>query len=124
MLITNQRNRKISHLIEFAIHDFCKLLGCSYYTRDEAIMVQNDDEDLFYLYPEFGERSYNINIVCMIYQKLSISELTILRAIYKGEIVSEYLQEADTSFWFLDDTRLVFSGMNYSAASRRSIKRA
>jgi hypothetical protein len=43
MLDTKQRNRKIFHLIQSAIHDFCKVLECSYYSREESIMVQFEE---------------------------------------------------------------------------------
>lgn len=64
MLDIKKRNRKICHLIESSIHDFCKLLGTSYYSREGEIMVQYD---IFYVYPEFNENNYNINIICMVF---------------------------------------------------------
>ena len=109
MLNSKQRNRKISHLIESAIHDFCKVLGCSYYTRDEAIMVQNDDDDLFFVFPEFNNDNYKININCMVFSDLTLSRTTKLKEVYRSDVVADYLAEAKASLWFLDDTRMVMS---------------
>lgn len=73
MLTNEQRNRKISQLIESAIHDFCKILGCNYYSNNEAIMLQLEGKDLFYIYPEFDKDDYKININCIVFSDLTIS---------------------------------------------------
>lgn len=109
MLNTKQRNREISHLIETTVHDFCKVLECSYTYNKEAIMVAQEDEDLFYVYPEFNEADYDINIICMVYSDLSISKAAKLKEVYKSEEVAEYIDEAGASLWFMDDSRLVMS---------------
>jgi hypothetical protein len=111
MLNNEHRNRKIFNIIKFTIHDFCKVLECSYSCNKEAIMVQHENEDLFYVYPEFNEREYEINFVCMVYSDLPISRKIKLKEVYKSEEVAEFIDEAETSLWFLDDTRLVMSGM-------------
>jgi hypothetical protein len=109
MLNTQKRNRKIFHHIESAIHDFCIVLECSYISNKEAIMVQHENEDLFYIYPEFNKNDYEINIVCMVYSNLPISKTSKLKEIYKEDEITEYLKDAESSLWFLDDTRLVMS---------------
>ena len=109
MLDIKQRNRKIFHLIEIAIHDFCKVLGTSYYTKEGAIMVQHENEDLFYLYLEFHQHSYKININCLVFQDLTMSKTAKLKEVYRLDGVADYLSEAEASLWFLDDTRLVLS---------------
>jgi hypothetical protein len=114
---TQQRNRKIFHLIESAIHDFCKVLECSYSSNKEAIMVQFENEDLFYIYPEFNERDYDINLVCMVYSDLPISKTAKLLEIYKSDEIAEYLDEAKATLWFLDDSRLVMSCVSSSRYS-------
>lgn len=109
MLDTKQRNKKIFHILESTIHDFCKVLGCSYFIKEKAIMVQHDNEDVFYIYPEFNERDYDINIVCMIFQNLTISKTAKLKEVYNSDEIAEFVNEAGASLWFLDDTRLVMS---------------
>ena len=106
---TKQRNLKILHLIESIIHDFCKVLGASYYTNEEAVMVSYEKEDLFYVFPEFNKDSYNININCIVFQDLTMSKAAKLRAIYKSDEVADYIRECDSSLWFLDDSRLIIS---------------
>jgi len=106
---TKQRNRKIFLLIESTINDFCKVLGCSYYTEEEAIMVQLEGFDLFYVYTEFNKTNYIINIVCMVYQDLTISKTAKLKEVYNSEEIAKFVNEAGASLWFLDDTRLVMS---------------
>lgn len=117
MLTTKQRNRKIFHLIESAIKDFCKLLKCSYYTKEEGIMVQFEDEDLFFVYPEFEKGNFTININCFVYTDLALSKAAKLKAVYKADNIAEYIDEARTLLWFLDDSRLV---MSYVSSSRYS----
>jgi len=124
MLTNKQRNRKIFHLLESAIHDFCKVLECSYTSNKEAIMVAHENEDLFYVYPEFNEADYDINIVCMVYSDLSISKRTKLKEIYKSDEVAEFIDEARSSLWFLDDTRLVISIIEKSTYSEFAILRS
>jgi hypothetical protein len=72
-------------------------------------MVQHENEDLFYIYPEFNKNDYEINIVCMVYSNLPISKTSKLKEIYKEDEITEYLKDAESSLWFLDDTRLVMS---------------
>jgi hypothetical protein len=114
---TEQRNRKILHLIESAIHDFCKILECSDTSNKEALMVEHNGEDLLYVYPEFNKNDYNINIVCMVYSDLPISKTTKLKEVYRSEEITEYIAEAKSSLWFFDDSRLV---MSYASSSRYS----
>lgn len=109
MLTTKQRNRKIFHMIKSAIHDFCKVLECSYTSNSEAIMVEYEGEDLFYVYPEFNEGDYDINIVCTVFSELTISKTTKLKEVYRSDEIAEYLDEVKASLWFLDDSRLVMS---------------
>jgi len=121
MLNTKQRNRKIFHLMEAAIHDFCKVLECSYTSNKEAIMVEYENEDLFYVYPEFNKDSYEININCMVYSDLAISKTTKLKEVYRSEEIAEFIDEARSSLWFLDDTRLVISSIEKSNYSEFAI---
>ena len=114
---TEQRNRKIFHLIKSAIHDFCKVLECGYTSNSETIMVQFENEYLFYVYPEFNESDYEISIVCMVYSELPTSKAAKLREIYRSEEVADYITEAGVDLWFLDDKTLVTSHtieLNYS----------
>ena len=117
MLDNKQRNRKIIHIMESAIHDFCKVLGTSYYSVEGATMVQYEEQDLFYVYPEFHKREYHINIVCMVFQDLAISKTAKLKEIYNSEEIAEFVNEARASLWFLDDTRLVMSSIEKSSYS-------
>ena len=117
MLNTNQRNRKIFHMIKSAIHDFCKVLECRYTSNKKAIMVEHEGEDLFYVYLEFNEGDYDINIVCTVFSELTISKTTKLKEVYRSEEIAEYLDEAKASLWFLDDSRLV---MSYVSSSQYS----
>lgn len=109
MLEAKQRNRKINHIIESSINDFCKVLKATYYKNDEAVIVSYENEDLFYVFPEFDERNYDINIICLVFQDLGISKAAKLREIYNADEVVEYVRECDSSLWFLDDSRLVMS---------------
>ena len=118
---TKQRNRKIFHMIKSAIQDFCKVLECSYTSNKEAIMVEHENEDLFYVYPEFNEGDYDINIVCTVFSELTISKTTKLKEVYRSEEIAEYLDEAKSSLWFLDDTRLVMSIIEKSTYSEFAI---
>lgn len=115
--MTEQRNTKISHLIESAIKDFCKLLKCSYYTKEEGIMVQFEKEDLFFVFPEFENDNFTININCFMYSDLALSKATKLKAVYKVDEVAEYIDEAGTLLWFLEDTNLI---MSYVSSSQYS----
>lgn len=47
-------------------------------------MVQHENEDLFYVYPEFNQDSSEININCIVYSDLPISKMTKLKEIYKS----------------------------------------
>ena len=94
--MTEQRNRKISHQIESAIKDFSKLLKCSYYAKEAGIMVQFEDEDLFFVFPEFEKDNFTININCFVYTDLALSKATKLKAVYKSDDIAEYIHEAGT----------------------------
>ena len=121
MLDTKQRNRKIFHTIKSAIHDFCKVLECSYTSNTEAIMVQHEEQDLFYVYPEFNEGDYDINIVCTVFSDLTISKTTKLKEVYRSDEIAEFIYEDKSSLWFLDDTRLVMSIIEKSTYSEFAI---
>lgn len=124
MLSTKQRIRKIFHTIKSAIHDFCKVLECSYSCNKEAIVVAHENEDLFYVYPEFNESDYEINIICMVYSELSISNTAKLKEIYKSGEIAEFIDEAGSSLWFMDDSSLVMSSIEKSTYSDFAILRS
>jgi hypothetical protein len=111
---TKKRNLKIFHLVESTIHDFCKVLECSHYCNNEAIMVQFEGTDLCYIYPEFNKGNFDVNIICMVFQDLSISKAAKLKEIYKSDEIAEFIKEIESNFWFLDDSRLV---MGYVSSS-------
>ena len=121
MLDTNQRNRHIFHLIESAIHDFCKVLGCNYSSNKEAIFVSHENEELFFVFPEFNKGNFTINISCFVYTDLTLSKTTKLNTVYKADEIAEYIYEADSSLWFIDDTRLVMSYVSSSQYSDYTI---
>ncbi len=45
----------------------------------------------------------------MVFPDLSISKAAKLREIYKEDEIAEYLKEAESNLWFLDDTKLVMA---------------
>jgi len=109
MLDTKKRDLKIFHLIESAIHDFCKVLECTYTSNSEAIMIQHENEDLFYVYPEFHKNDYVININCLVFQDLTMSKTAKLEEVYRHDVVADYIIEVEASLFFLDDSRLLMS---------------
>ena len=121
MLDTNQRNRHIFHLIESAIHDFCKVLGCNYSSNKEAIFVSHENEELFFVFPEFNKGNFTINISCFVYTDLPLSKTSKLNTVFKADEIAEYIYEADSSLWFIDDARLVMSNVNSSQYSDYAI---
>jgi hypothetical protein len=108
MLSTKQRNKKISHLIESTINDFCKVFGMNYFINDEVILVRYEDEELFYIYLEYNEVSYDININCVVFSDLTVSKTTRLREVHKSSEVADYLRECDSGLWFYD-CRMIMS---------------
>jgi hypothetical protein len=84
-------------------------------------MVQHENEDLFSVYAEFNKSDYEINIICMVYSDLPISKTAKLKEVYKSDEVAEFIDEASTSLWFLDDTRLVISSIEKSRYSEFAI---
>lgn len=109
MLDINQRNKKIFHLIESTIRDFCKILGTSYASNKEAILVEYENEHLFYVHPEFNKNNFTITINCLVYTNLPISKTSKLKSIYKSEEIADYIKDADIDLWFLNDQSLVIT---------------
>lgn len=121
MLDTEQRNRKISHLIESAVQDFCRLMECSYYDDKEGIMVQFKKEDLLFVFPDFHKDYFTINIYGLVYTDLTLSKSNKLKAVYKADEVAEYINAAGTTLWFLTDTVLTMSFVSTSQYSDYAI---
>jgi len=42
------RNRKILHLVDMAIKEFCRLLGYTYEKSEETYLVMEDNKNLFW----------------------------------------------------------------------------
>ena len=118
---TNQRNKKIFHLVESAIHDFCKVLECNYSSNKEAIFVSHENEELFFVFPEFNKGHFTINISCFVYTDLPLSKTSKLNTVFKADEIAEYIYEADSSLWFIDDARLVTSSVSSSQYSDYAI---
>lgn len=74
-------------------------------------MAQLDGADLCYIYPEFNNNNYEININCMVYSELTISKTTKLKEVYRSNEIAEYLEGTKASLWFLDDSRLIMSSI-------------
>ena len=72
-------------------------------------MVQFEKEDLFFAIPEFSKVDFTINIKCFVYTELAINKATKLKAVYKADDIDEYIRDARTSLWFLDDTNVIMS---------------
>lgn len=114
MLDTKQRNEKIFQLMQSAIHDFCKILGCNHFSKNnEVIMVHYKNEEVLFAYPEFNKNDYDINVICMVYENLTMSETAKLKEIYNSEEFTEFIKETEDNIWFLDDSRVVV-GFTYT----------
>lgn len=92
MLNIEQRNRKIFHIIESTVSDFCKVLDCQYYRNAESILVTHEEKDLFFVFPEFHKHVYNVNINCIVFSDLPTSKAAKIRAIYRKDEIADYIR--------------------------------
>ncbi|MCB0746658.1 MAG: hypothetical protein KDC90_04265 [Ignavibacteriae bacterium] len=107
MLVTEQRNRHIFHIIESAIKDYCRLFGTTYTSNHESMLVSFNNKDLLFLLPEFDEKVFRIITFCFVLTDLSISESKKLRDVYKNDSIAEMLKGSDSTLRFMDDSNLV-----------------
>ena len=102
-----QRNTEINQLVKSTVLDFCRIFDGGYLVNDEAIFADYNDEDLFYVFPDFEEKNFDVIINCFVFSDLTISQAAKLREIYKSEEVENYCREANTSLWFHEDENLM-----------------
>ncbi|MHA1665514.1 MAG: hypothetical protein ACTSVW_06735 [Candidatus Njordarchaeales archaeon] len=86
-----ERNRKISHLIESVIRDYCRIYNTIAEAIDDGMIVYYNDEPLYYLGIEFNESGYDICFNGFVFSNLPMSEVTMLREIYKDDDLTEFL---------------------------------
>jgi len=104
---TKQQNEKITKLIKATVKDYSKIFNGGYLVNEEAIFADYNDEQLFYVFPDFEENKFDIIINCFIFSDLTISQAVKLKEIYKSEEVEEYCREANVSLWFHEDENLM-----------------
>ena len=108
MTYTETRNRKITHLIESTITDFCKLYNATYEKEDESIIVFTDlHEPWFFAYPIFNENNFEIAIKAFVYHDLKLSQATKLREVYKTDNIVEFLSDNGMMMHFHEDLHLL-----------------
>jgi hypothetical protein len=102
-------NRKISHLIESTITDFCKLYKATYEKKmDEPIVVFAEQQTpWFYVYPIFNDDNFEIAIKTFVYYDLQFSKATKLREVYKADNIVEFLNDNGMMMHFHEDLHLL-----------------
>jgi len=108
MTYTETRNRKIEHLVEAAISDFCKLF-CTTYEIDEDVIIvsHNDGSPSFYLYAEYNENGFEIIVKTFVYDNLPLSETIKLRAVYRADNIISILSNNEILLYFHEDEHLL-----------------
>ena len=105
---TATRNRKITHLIEAAISDLCKLFNSTYEKDDESIVVFTDTrEPWFYLYPVFNKGNFEIIIKTFVYDNLPLSKSIKLREVYSADNINSFLNDKEILLHFHEDEHLL-----------------
>lgn len=102
-----ERNRKISHLIESVIRDYDRIYNTVAEANDGGIIVYYNDEPLYYLGIEFNESDYDICFNGFVFSNLPMSEVTLLREIYKDDDLTEFLANNSMELWFFEDDHLM-----------------
>lgn len=108
MTFTETRNRKIDHLIEFSVIDYCKLFGAAYKVDEGIVYVlDNERKPEFFLFAEYNESNFHIvlsNVVC---NNLFLSSIMKLREICGAENIIRFLSDNKMSLEFLEDKHLI-----------------
>jgi len=127
MTYTETRNRKINHLIESTISNFCTLFDATHKTIDDIIFIHRNDFPWFYVCTEFNETVFNIFVHTFIYSDIPLSDAIKLREAFKSDVVLNLLEETISDLWFYEDTNLLASFSfnwkykNYSTLSTKLI---
>jgi hypothetical protein len=108
MTFTETRNRKIGHLIESSVIDFCKLFGTAYKKDEKFIYVlDNEGKPDFFLFAEYNENGFQIGLNNVVYNNLLLSTTMKLREVCGTENILKFLSNNKMSLEFLEDKHLL-----------------
>lgn len=108
MTSTETRNRKIDHLIELSVIDFCKLFGAACKVDEGIVYVlDNEGEPEFFLFAEYNENSFHIVLNNVVYNNLLLSTTMKLREVFGAENIIRFLSDNNMSLEFLEDKHLL-----------------
>lgn len=107
MLNIQERNRKITNLIESVIRDHCRIYDTTLETTDDGIIVHYNDEPLYYLGLEFNKNEFNILFNGFVFSNLQLSKTIKLREIYKDDDITKFLTESELELLFYEDEHLM-----------------
>ncbi len=108
MTFTETRIRKIDHLIELSVIDYCKLFGAAYKVDEEIIYVLDSEGNPdFFLFAEYFENNFHIILNNVVYNNLPLSTTMKLREVCGTENILRFLSDNKMSLEFLEDKHLI-----------------
>ena len=108
MTFTETRNRKIDHLIEVSVIDFCKLFGAAHKVDNEIIYVlDNEGKPDFFLFAKYNDNNFHIILNNVVYNNLLLSTTMKLREVCGAENIIKFLSNNNMSLFFHKDKHLL-----------------
>ncbi len=102
-MITKERNKKITHLIESVVRDHCRIYDTTFEVNKDGIIVRHNDEPLYLLGIEFSESDLYISFDGFVFLDLPMSQIIKLKEIYKDDDITEFLTTSEMELWFFED---------------------
>jgi len=100
---TQERDKKITHLLESVIRDHCRIYDTAFEVNENGIIVRHNDEPLYLVGLEFSESNIYISFDGFVFSDLPMSQIIKLKEIYKEDDITEFLTTSNMELWFFED---------------------